>query len=170
MRTRRALIALVALLSVASGATGLALKSSVGAANAAARASAPPRDLAADERLGGHTLQRHVGKTDAELAERLRREAHVSAASTYVDLATASRVVGVTLARSSRRLDGWLAREGSRPNLVLNYTQGIGAAIGRSLRRGERSSRPCDRAVVVVRWDDRRGRWYVLTSYPEARQ
>ena len=127
------------------------------------------RDLAADERLGGHTLQRHVGKTDAELAARLRRERHISAASTYTDAATASKVVGTTLATSKRRLDAWLARQGARPNLVLNFTQNHGPPIGRSLLRGERTSRPCDRALVVLRWDDRRARWYVLTSYPEAR-
>lgn len=32
------------------------------------------RHLSVDESMGGHTLARHVGKTDAELADRLRRE------------------------------------------------------------------------------------------------
>jgi Bacterial CdiA-CT RNAse A domain len=30
--------------------------------------------LAADEAMGGHTLARHVGRTDAQLAERLQKE------------------------------------------------------------------------------------------------
>jgi hypothetical protein len=134
------------------------------------QATAPFRDLSADERLGGHTLQRHVGKSDQELAERLRREPQITAASSYDDAKMASRVVGTALARSASRLDRWLARRGPRTNLVLNYTQSSGPPIGRSLLRGERTSRPCDRAVVVLRWDDRRNQWYVLTSYPEARR
>ena len=39
------------------------------------------RDLSLDESMGGHTLARHVGKSDAELADRLSRERQVSAAS-----------------------------------------------------------------------------------------
>ena len=42
-------------------------------------------DLEADEALGGHTMARHVGRTDAQLAERLQRERDISAASTYTD-------------------------------------------------------------------------------------
>ena len=48
-------------------------------------------DLQADERLGGHTLARHVGRTDQELHERLRRDPQISAASTYTDVMTARR-------------------------------------------------------------------------------
>ncbi len=125
-------------------------------------------DLAADEQLGGHTLARHVGRSDADLAERLRRERNISAASTYLDEATASRVVAAALAQSRAKLDAWAARRGLRPNLVLRYEQTDGPSIGRSLTRGARTSEPCRRALVVIRWDDRRQRWYVLTSYPEA--
>ncbi len=59
----------------------------------AVAAAGTSRDLSIDDARGGHTLKRHVGRTDAQLAERLARE-HVSAASTYPDRATAERVVG----------------------------------------------------------------------------
>lgn len=127
-------------------------------------------DLRADEALGGHTLERHVGKTDEELAARLRREPNISAASTYTDLLTARRIVALAIARSRARVDAWAARTGSRPNLVLNYATPDGAPIGRSLSRGQRVSRPADRALVVLRWYERERRWIVLTSYPETRR
>lgn len=127
-------------------------------------------DLAGDEALGGHTLARHVGRTDAQLAERLRREPHISAASTYADQATASRVVALALDASRDRVEAWSRRQGRRPNLVLNYTSRDGPPIGRSLRRGSEVAMPCDRAIVVLRWHDRMRRWYVLTSYPETRR
>jgi CDI toxin RNase A-like protein len=142
------------------------------AATAAARPapdrSAQVRDLSIDESMGGHTLARHVGKSDAELAERLRREPHISSASTYTDRATAERVVGATLAASSRQLDPWEHRSGRRPNLALYSDQRSTRSIGRSLSRGQRAAAPCDRAIVVLRWDERRDRFFVLTSYPEA--
>src|SRR5262252_7387451 len=65
--------------------------------------ASPTRDLAADERAGGHTLTRHVGKSDAELAERLSREHDISAASTYTDALTAANVVGAALAQSKSK-------------------------------------------------------------------
>ena len=122
-------------------------------------------DLARDEARGGHTLARHVGRTDAQLQERLRRE-QISAASTYTDRATAERVVARTLARQRSRVDQWLARTGSRPNLALDYRGDRGETIGRSLTRRSPKTIPCSDAVVVLRSDGNRG-FIVLTSYPE---
>lgn len=130
--------------------------------------AAAVRDLAADERMGGHTLARHVGKTDADLAARLRREPNISAASTYTSGEVASAAVGAALQQQSRRLESWLARQGARPNLVLNYVQTTGPPLGRSLARGARTAVLCHAALVVLRWDERRRAWFVLTSYPEA--
>jgi hypothetical protein len=126
-------------------------------------------DLAAAERLGGHTLARHVGRTDDDLRERLRREPNIAAASTYSDRQTAERVIADALRRSSRRVEDWSARTGSRPNLALDYRGESGHPIGRSLRRGDARVRACADAVVVLRWHDS-GRPYILTSYPECRQ
>lgn len=124
------------------------------------------RDLSLDERRGGHTLARHVGRSDVELRERLRRE-RISAASTYTDRATAERVIGAVLVANERRIEAWLAREGNRPNLALDHRAPDGPVIGRSLRRGDRQPVPCRDAVVVLRWD-RASSYFVLTSYPEA--
>lgn len=76
-------------------------------------------DLSRDEARGGHTLERHVGRSDDQLVDRLSREPGVSAASTYADRATAERVVEQTLARNRERIDSWLDRVGYRPNLAL---------------------------------------------------
>jgi hypothetical protein len=137
----------------------------------AGRASVAPgvvrHDLAADEARGGHTIARHVGRTDDQLRERLAHES-ISAASTYTDLETAERVVGVTLRRHASRLAHWKAREGPRPNLVLPFaaTQNQ-PPIGRVLRRGASTPVNAHAAVVVLRW--RPDSSYVLTSYPEDR-
>jgi len=137
----------------------------------AAAAPQPARDarrhdLSVDESMGGHTLARHVGKTDAELADRLRRERQISAASTYSDRATAERIVWSALDADTGQVSSWQRRSGRRPNLALHYANRAGA-IGRSLFRGAQTSVPCNRAVVVLKWDERRDRSFVLTSYPD---
>jgi hypothetical protein len=118
--------------------------------------------------MGGHTLARHVGKTDGELAERLRRERQISAASTWTDRDTAERAVGAALDADHDKVTAWEHRSGRRPNLVLHYVDRSGAALGRSLLRSDRQSVPCTRALIVLTWEDRGDRYFVLTAYPEA--
>jgi hypothetical protein len=115
--------------------------------------------------MGGHTLARHVGRTDEQLRERLRREPQISSASTYTDRPTAEHVVGEALASAGRSFQAWRERRGRRPNFVLHYA--AADSIGRSVRRGQSRSEPCEQALVVLRWDERRQQFYVLTSYPE---
>ncbi len=133
-------------------------------------ASAHPRhDLGRDEQKGGHTLSRHVGRTDNQLRNRLRREPRLAVASTYMDRTTAEEVVAVALAAGSAQLRKWSRRSGSRTNLVLDYHGDLERPIGRSLRRGDRYPVACADAVVVLKWDPTAGQFYVLSSYPEAR-
>lgn len=129
--------------------------------------AAPGYDLVRDEERGGHTLDRHVGRTDDELRERLDRERHISAASTWTDRDTAESVVAEGLAAEGGRIENWMRRGYPRANLALHYD--AGRAIGRSLRRGDDKSVDCTRAVIVLRADGPNG-FYVLTTYPEARE
>ena len=130
-------------------------------------AQAPRRDLAADARCGGHTLERHVGRTNPQLAQRLREQKDISAASTYPDKDTAERTVGAALAKEHGRIGAWASRHGSRPNLALRYHTTEGRPIGRSWRRGAIAPVSCFDAVVVLQWDAGRNTFCVLTSYPE---
>lgn len=125
-------------------------------------ATAAAHDLAADETLGGHTLARHVGKSDRELAARLEREPGVAAASTFVDRAIAERVVGLTLEREAERIAGWMHR--GRTNLALDFRGAAGQPVGRVLRRGAESARQASDARVVLRLKG--DRYFVLTAYP----
>lgn len=123
------------------------------------------RDLSLDEAQGGHTLERHVGKSDAELAARLKAEPDISAASSYFDRTTAERSVSAVLVKKAAEMEKWERKTGSRANLALRLD--LGETVGRSLKRGQSKAVDVDAVVVVLRWDD--GDWYVLTSYPEDR-
>lgn len=124
-------------------------------------------DLERDEERGGHTLKKHVGRTDDELRERLRRERNISAASTWTDRETAEVTVAAALRAEEGRIERWMQRGYPRPNLALHYD--AGRPIGGSLRRGEDQSVECTSAVIVLRADGPNS-FYVLTTYPEARE
>jgi len=134
------------------------------------RSSSPPfsaaaRDLSQDEAAGGHTLRKHVGRSDAELRERLRHERDISAASTWNDRAGAEAAIGAAISDQGPKVSRWLARD-HRPNLVLDYDGDPDRPFGRTLRRGEDRVQPCSHAVIVLKGDGPNS-YYVLTAYPE---
>ncbi len=112
----------------------------------------------------GHTIERHVGRTDAQLRARLDREPRISAASTFPDLATAQCVIDRTLALadSRRRIDRWLADADDR-TLVLRWRgrETVGRIMGR-----DGLVREAREATVVLRKVDGRP-WVILTAYPD---
>ncbi len=141
-------------------------ESSSAAQTAATPTGAKERyDLERDERRGGHTMSRHVARTDAELAERLERERNISAASTWTDRTVAETTVAEALRDKRGRVESWMRRGYPRANLALHYS--ADQPIGRSLRRGESAAETCTDAVIVLRAAGPDG-FYVLTAYPEA--
>lgn len=130
--------------------------------------SGPPHDLSQDESAGGHTLRKHVGRTNDQLRERLRHERNISAASTWTDRDTAEHAVGIALEQNRAKIERWLNREGGHPNLVIDYDGEPSHPLGRSLRRGADQPEPCAQATIVLRWTGPND-YYVLTSYPECR-
>jgi hypothetical protein len=73
-------------------------------------------DLAMAEDLGGgHTIDKHVGKTDDQLLQRLRDQAKgngepkIPAASTFTDLTSAQNYTQDCIRQKSGDIDAWLA-------------------------------------------------------------
>lgn len=124
-------------------------------------------DLGKDEERGGHTLARHVARTEEELRERLRREGDISAASTWTDRETAEETIAEALRAERGRIESWVRRGYPRANLALHYE--TGHDIGRSLRQGETEAVRCRGAMIVLHADGP-DTFYVLTAYPEARE
>ncbi|HKM81786.1 MAG TPA: RNase A-like domain-containing protein [Candidatus Acidoferrum sp.] len=137
------------------------------ASSSSAGRAAERYDLSDDEKRGGHTLARHVARTDEELRERLRREGNISAASTWTDRETAEETIAEALRSERRRIESWMRRGYPRANLALHHE--ARRDIGRSLRQGETEAVRCHDAVIVLRADGP-DTFYVLTAYPETRE
>lgn len=125
-----------------------------------------PRDyLEREEAAGGHTLARHVGKSDDWLMARLKSDAHLHFASTYLDRETAEAAIEALLSRHRERLNRWAARVPEGAEFTLR-----GAAdrpIGRSAWRPVGTDHLADsRTLVVVVKKAGAASCLVLTSYP----
>jgi toxin YxiD len=120
-------------------------------------------DLARDEARGGHTLDKHVGRSDQELRERLDRERNISAASTWTNREVAEETIAQALRAERDKIARWEERSYRRPNLALHFD--AGRVIGRSIRHGDERSSPATQAVIVLKADGPNS-FYVLTSYP----
>src|SRR5499427_7131522 len=148
-----------------SSTSGAGVPSSQRSDPSASTTGGPIRDLSQDEAAGGHILRKHVGRTDDELRERLRRERNISGASSYIDRPTAERAIGIAIAQNHDRIQRWLNRPGGHPNLTLDYDSD--QPIGRTMNRGDSQSRPCSHALIVLKYAE--PSYYILTSYPECR-
>jgi hypothetical protein len=64
---------------------------------------APVGGLASHEARGGHLIARHVGKTDAELLQRLKDNPKIAGASPFTDRATAEKGASEVLNDSNNK-------------------------------------------------------------------
>jgi hypothetical protein len=122
------------------------------------------RNLETDEQHGGHTLRKHVGRSDQDLLERLQHE-NISASSTWTDQASAEEAVGEAL-EHNRKLERWLDRAGRKPNLVIDYHGSPEHPVGRCIARGSTTAVPAYDALIVLKAYGGND-FYVLTAYPE---
>lgn len=133
----------------------------------AAHTATAGRDLSVDEARGGHTLKKHVGRSDQELRDRLRKEHEISAASSYTDRHAAETFIATCLDDNQVRVRQWLGQD-RHPNLALDCLGDPAWPIGRTIRRGQSQSEPCSNATLVLKWIPPQD-YFVLTSYPECR-
>ncbi|MEC1689305.1 ribonuclease YeeF family protein [Bacillus mojavensis] len=122
--------------------------------------------LAAHEAKGGHLLEKHVGKTDEELIERLRTDPnpHITASSTFKDRATAERIANSVLndPKNIKKIENWID-DPKKPKLMLRY-KGDGEIIGRSVSRNSELVENVTNAKIILKKDNNGN--FILTGYP----
>ncbi|MGQ4649110.1 RNase A-like domain-containing protein [Lyngbya aestuarii] len=121
--------------------------------------------LQQQEQAGGHTIERHVGKSDQELVERLKKEPKIGAASTYPNLTTASTHLEAALTANAPKLNQWASSAAVGQKQVVDYN--AHQVIGRVARRPPSLNNVKNaqqlRAVLTATGG---GKCLLLTSYP----
>ncbi|UUI53973.1 ribonuclease YeeF family protein [Bacillus velezensis] len=122
---------------------------------------APGGGLAAHEAKGGHLIERHVGKTDEELLQRLQINKKIRASSSFTDRPTAERVANETLTKHKKEIEEWLKSDVNDP-LPLPY-RGT-EVIGRGVRQGSNEVKDMTNARIVLKKNEDGS--FILTGYP----
>ena len=115
----------------------------------------------------GHTIERHVGKSDRALRDRLRREGK-SVVSGFFDLETAAVAVVRTIRHKSNheRVKRWLDDDDSKRRLALRRS--FKKAIGRIVYRDGNARDGKTAVAVLTKWRERgRTSYRLLTAYVE---
>lgn len=135
----------------------------------AARAIAIRRgaiSLAAEEAAGGHTIARHVGRTEAQLRIRLAQQPNIPAASTFRTLQEAERAVAAALKANKEAIKIWATS--ANPGQAKAFTYEAGRVIGQGVLRSTGQMTNMSKMVVVVRKVIEQNRvYFVLTAYPK---
>ncbi|GLY35666.1 hypothetical protein Amsp01_016900 [Amycolatopsis sp. NBRC 101858] len=113
-------------------------------------------DLNYHEKAGGHAIERHVGRTDAQLAAR-----GIERSSTFTDLPTAERVTQSNLTANADKIKNWKAGQGGS----LGITNPVNGSEGRILVDGTKHETPKEVITVLIRNDALPDGYYILTSY-----
>lgn len=134
----------------------------------AARALAIRRgsiSLVAEEAAGGHTIARHVGRTEAQLRARLLAEPRIKAASTFHSLRQAETFIGEALRANRAEITAWLKTAAVGTQKAFPYS--AGRVVGSGVVRATNTLQPMTRMTVVIRRIELEKRvYFVLTSYP----
>ncbi|MEG4941207.1 RNase A-like domain-containing protein [Microcoleus sp. F4-D5] len=116
------------------------------------------------EAAGGHTLERHVGKTEAQLAQRLASETRIPAASSFTDRSVAEAAIGEAMNRNQNAIDSWVKSRGNRYTIDYNTNRIIGITLRRRASKATSASRL---KIVLQRSAKLPPGYFILTAYPE---
>ena len=125
----------------------------------------PDKWLEIQETQGGHTIERHVGKTDQWLAQRLADQPKIPAASSFNDLKDARLGIRAALSLNRARINNWAASAGQNKRRAYDYDGQY--FIGRVVERGNPPA-PSEKSndLKLVLEADGEGGCRLLTAYP----
>jgi hypothetical protein len=124
-----------------------------------------PGWLGRHESPPGHTIERHVGKTIDELAERLEASPGLRRASTFHDQASAERLIESALNRRQTDVREWL--DGAEHSRRLTITEDLGTATGTTLLSDGSVSTPTSIRIVLFADPHAPAGWRILTAFPD---
>ena len=117
----------------------------------------------AGSRIGGHTILKHIGKTDAELIARAQTSGALYI-STFESLEIAERAVYTCIRGNKAGMIRWARTAGAGATQEFEIAF---SGAGRGVARGSNIIEQMNRVRVVLKKETYNGKiYYVLTSYP----
>lgn len=125
------------------------------------------KTLEVDELLSGHTIEKHVGKSDNWLKQRLLDEPKTELASSYRNKEAANKTIAKFVKENKAEIEEWLKSGEHRFEKDITMEEPIGNVLGRG-----KGGAPVDKSietarawVTIIRDNSSKG-WHVETSFP----
>lgn len=119
-------------------------------------------------RVGGHTILKHVGKTEAELRARLAAQPWIRGAGSFSTLDVAERAISSGLRANAARIQAWASQAsaaGGAPTLTLVHN--ASSVIGYGVMRASNTLQNMTRLQIILKFEMYNGNpYYILTAYP----
>ncbi|MCC8392406.1 hypothetical protein LJ656_07375 [Paraburkholderia sp. MMS20-SJTR3] len=119
---------------------------------------------AAQPNLGGHTLRKHVGKDEAWLRARLKREPRKKVVSSFVNVEQAKRAISETMHANAAIIKNW-ARN-CPPNDTLTVTKVVSGEIGYGVTRATGEFTRMNEVFIMLKYETYNGMpFYIVTAF-----
>ncbi|OLL28890.1 hypothetical protein BTH42_25385 [Burkholderia sp. SRS-W-2-2016] len=116
--------------------------------------------------IGGHTIEKHVARTEAQLRERLRIEPDRKIVSSFTNLERAESAISEVMRTDAASIRNWAESSGKRRPLTL--MQSVQGNIGYGITRKTGNLTLMNRVVIVLKHQTYNGMpYYILTAYVE---
>ncbi len=113
-------------------------------------------------RIGGHTLQKHVGKSETYLRERLMLEPERRFVSTFTNQATAEWAISEVMRKNSNSIKNW-AKNYKGPLVI---SDDVGKTVGKIISRKTGKITNGSKVRVILKGEKFNGMpYYILTSF-----
>ncbi|MGF0239373.1 RHS repeat-associated core domain-containing protein [Gordonia sp. IEGM753] len=128
---------------------------------------APGGGLSAHEARGGHLIEKHIGRTEAQLRQRLRGEPNIPIASTFPNQATAEAAVFNTVKQNKTLIDEFLNSRTRKLVITQQMTTPIGVGVVRNTGKLESLDFV---KLILKKQSTSRSEYFILTGYASDRQ
>lgn len=117
---------------------------------------------------GGHTLERHVGKTPEELIARLGRRANLDEASSFRTTNEAEKLISAVVRDNRRQIEMWVKHVPPNLRARMVMSRAFSQPTGIVVKRGATSATTVYRVRVSLEFRPYHGKpYFVLTAFPE---
>nr|WP_264082149.1 RHS repeat-associated core domain-containing protein [Pseudomonas hamedanensis] len=124
----------------------------------------PGGGLGAHEKRGGHFIEKHVGRTAAQLAQRLRDEPWLSRASTFFDRATAEKAMSTVITKNQTTIDRFLLSNDTQ----IIISDSVSYPVGMVLKKKSPDIRQVHGVYLLLRKDKKLpGSYRIHTGFAE---
>ncbi|MEX3858028.1 MULTISPECIES: RNase A-like domain-containing protein [Paraburkholderia] len=128
------------------------------------RISLDMHEAKAGSGIGGHTLLKHVGRTEAQLRERLNREPRREKVSSFTNLERAESAISEVMRANATIIREWAQSSGRGGPLAL--TRRVAGNVGYGITRETGKLTPMNEVVVVLKYQTYNGMpYYIVTAY-----